>query len=145
MDDTPPRPAVAAAERAFVAKAILRLAALGDGISADLADSGLDATVINNSSVTTLLLLAESGPTRPVDLAGRAGMTTGGMTKVIDRLVDHGLVTRSTEGVSDGRGVLVDLTATGAGSVERLCAVTYPTVRQGLDDLISLRSEDGRP
>lgn len=138
MEHVPARLDTTDVQRMFAARALLLLASFGGAITAELVRSGLDETVANNSAVMTLLFLDESGPARPVDLAGRAGMTTGGMTKVIDRLEAHDLVSRSAEGLSDGRGVLIGLTATGVEMVRRLCDATYPTLWKGLVDLTDL-------
>jgi DNA-binding MarR family transcriptional regulator len=64
-------------------------------------------------AVLRLLQDAPDGqPMSPTRLAELVVRTTGGMTKVIDRLVRLGLV-RRTPDPNDGRGVLVTLTSKG--------------------------------
>lgn len=50
---------------------------------------------------------------RPGEVADRMGMTTGGSTKVIARLMDAGLVSRVFDADPDGRAVVVSLTEKG--------------------------------
>ncbi len=137
MDDAAPD-GTSTADRRFVMAALGALAALGETIIEDLVDAGVDASVVGNSTVATLLSLADAGSLRPVELARRVGMTTGGMTKVIDRLEARGLVRRDADGVDDGRAVLITLTASGARTVDTICDVSYPSVRKAIDDLTHL-------
>ncbi|MEZ4332823.1 MAG: MarR family transcriptional regulator [Myxococcota bacterium] len=54
----------------------------------------------------------------PTRLAQRLGHTTGGMTKILRRLEERGLVARSTD-PDDGRGRRVELTARGDATLGR--------------------------
>src|ERR1700730_2686028 len=74
--------------------------------------SGLD---LNDFDVISQLAQA-GGALRMTELAGRAFSSRSGLTRRIDRLVDEGLVSRTTaEG--DARGVVVTLTDAGAARV----------------------------
>ena len=57
------------------------------------------------TDVQCLGLLA-SGPAAPSDLAGQLGLTTGAMTKVLDRLERSGFVTRSPD-PTDRRRIVI--------------------------------------
>jgi DNA-binding MarR family transcriptional regulator len=89
-------------------------------------------------------------------LADAAVRTTGGMTKIVDRLERRGLVERTPDPV-DRRGVLVGLTEDGrefsrkasdAYSVgrdrilERLTSGERRTIERGLDRLVAAFEED---
>jgi DNA-binding MarR family transcriptional regulator len=60
----------------------------------------------------TVLRVLDPGPLSPSKLADEVLRTTGGMTKLLDRLERRGLV-RRTPHVNDRRGVLVELTGEG--------------------------------
>ena len=60
----------------------------------------------------SVLRVLGSGPLPPSRLADAVVRTTGGMTKLVDRLSRRGLVERVPD-PDDGRGVLVRLTAEG--------------------------------
>lgn len=59
-----------------------------------------------------VLVLLASGVVAPTDLSRTIGMTTAGMTNLLDRLEDEGLVRREPH-ATDGRRVLVTLTKKG--------------------------------
>ena len=140
MADTTDRRIHSDDQRAFSADVLVQLAALGGAITADVTEAGL-GEVSGNAPIMTLLLLQSNQPMRPRELADRVGMTTGGMTKVIDRLVDQDLVERETGTLSDGRGVLVKLTPTGTEKIALACDIAYPALRKAVDDLITLVDE----
>lgn len=123
----------------YAGRALLALTAVGNRIEGLLRAEGFDDYVIRNTPLATLLLLWFEGPLRPVALAERVGMTTGGMTKVIDHLAERDLVVRSSEALDDGRGVLVDLTDSGGDLVGRACAASFPALDEVADALIALR------
>jgi DNA-binding MarR family transcriptional regulator len=77
--------------------------------------------VSSNRSVQVLMQLKHGGPQRPRELQGRTGLTSGGLTKLIDRLVALGLVERHDRGgTGDGRAVLVRLTRAGHAAVRKI-------------------------
>jgi DNA-binding MarR family transcriptional regulator len=98
-----------------------------------LQDECLASFGISFADYATLRVLEYQGPggaVSPTRLAEIVVRTTGGMTKTIDRLERHGLVTRTPD-PTDRRGVLVRLTAKG----RRLCdnaSAAYIVVRQRL-------------
>lgn len=76
-----------------------------------------------------LRLRTESVPSR---LAAALGTDTAGMTRLLDRLEDKGLV-RRTRHPSDRRSVHVELTDTGATLTPRLAPVFGTVVRRSFD------------
>ena len=77
-----------------------------------------------NRSVQVLMLLHDRGPCRPRELQGPTGLTSGGLTKLVDRLAEIGVVERYDRGgAGDGRAVLVRLTRKGHATVRRLRGV----------------------
>ena len=66
----------------------------------------------NNLPIMVLASVLQEGPLRIGDLASRVGMTSGGMTKAIDRLELDGLVERIAD-VDDGRALRVAITEVG--------------------------------
>lgn len=116
------------------------MTAVGVAVTEDLTDAGVDPYLIRNHPMATLLMLADGGPMRPVELTERVGMTSGGMTKVIDKLEALGLVDRDADAVDDGRGVLVSLTQEGHRAARRILDVAAPALRKAVNDFRSLPS-----
>lgn len=74
----------------------------------------------SNADLVVLTWLSLDGPQRPRDLLQPTGLTSGGLTNLLDRLEAGGLVERSREVEEDGRGVLVTLTADGTEVIQRI-------------------------
>jgi DNA-binding MarR family transcriptional regulator len=97
------------------------MAEFGQFISAALAEASGDADVVDNQSIMVLIALDLEGPQRPGDLRDRTGLSSGGVTKVVDRLQDKGLVSRTYGAIpEDLRGVLIELTNTGRRFVQAI-------------------------
>ncbi len=111
---------------------------MGNAIEGVLGGVGVDPYIIRNTPLATLLLLRFEGPMRPTALSQRVGMTTGGMTKVIDQLGERGLISRGGELAEDGRAVIVSITESGRELADRVCASSYPVLREGADRLAAL-------
>ena len=80
-----------------------------------------DPELAHNSSLLTLSVLHLEGPQRPGDLQERTGLTSGGVTKLLERLESNGLVRRRTGKVpEDRRAVVVTITDKGAAQLQRL-------------------------
>src|SRR5205823_13332388 len=76
---------------------------------------------ITLSQFRLLVVLAARGPLKLATLAGRLGVSPSTATRTIDRLLHANLVTRDVNPRSR-REVVVALSATGAGVVERVTA-----------------------
>ena len=80
-----------------------------------------DEALVSNIAITTLISLHRDGPVRPNEITELTGVTSGGATKLIDRLERGGLVVREKGAVlADGRAVVVSLTDPGVMAVERI-------------------------
>jgi DNA-binding MarR family transcriptional regulator len=96
-----------------------------------LAGDLVEKTGLSLGDFDVLAQLANAGgELRMTDLAARAFSSRSGMTRRVDRLVDEGLVAR-TSSDADGRGVVVALTD---GGVARL-AETAPVHMRAVADL----------
>lgn len=69
---------------------------------------------LSTTASAALARLGREGPLRLTELARAEGVSQPGMTQLVGRLERAGLVTRSADG-TDGRGVLVEITASGLG------------------------------
>lgn len=92
---------------------------LGLALTAALVDVGF-GSISSNADIVVLATIRLDGPQRPSRLADVTGLTSGGTTNLLDRLEGARLVRRTTEGVDDGRGVLVEITPDGTTAIERI-------------------------
>jgi DNA-binding MarR family transcriptional regulator len=127
------------------ARGLITLVGAAISITDAIARLPVDPILTGNAPVAIILSVWRSGPMRPVDLGEIVGMTSGGTTKVIDRLENAGLVTKTKEGGdADGRAVYVDLTDLGRSVTERLLSELTSIMRELTDDLDAIRSEGAR-
>jgi DNA-binding MarR family transcriptional regulator len=71
--------------------------------------------------VTLLFSLDTEGPMRPTGIQQVTGLSSGGVTKLVERLEQRGLVARKTGAIDgDRRGVLVELTRRGRNTVRSM-------------------------
>lgn len=81
----------------------------------------LDAELISNASVMALFALEETGSLRPGQIQELTGLSSGGVTKMLDRLQSAGLVEREFRAVaSDRRASVVSLTSKGRRTTRRV-------------------------
>ena len=86
-----------------------------------------------NAEVAVLMRLLD-GPVRPRELLDLTGLSSAGVTNLVDRLDGHGLITRSHE-ANDGRAVVVTASTEGRALIETVLA----TVNTMFDSLLPLR------
>jgi DNA-binding MarR family transcriptional regulator len=93
---------------------IAQLARLGASVTAMLRAATPDPELATNVPVVVLFELRAAGPLRPSEIQELTGLTSGGVTKLIDRMEGHGVV-RRLDGHPEGdrRGVMVALTPAG--------------------------------
>jgi len=76
------------------------------------------------------LAVTEDGTSRPSWIARQVGMTSGGTTKVINRLESSGYIQRSFGLPGDRRGVAVTLTNAGFELLDQMTLEIDPHARQ---------------
>ena len=93
---------------------LLQLASLGNGATRAMSDATEMPDFMGNAPLQVLCLLDVDGPARPSTIGGVVGLTSGGTTKLLDRMEEAGLIHRAY-GVfaDDHRGVEVTLTPRG--------------------------------
>jgi len=102
-----------------------------------------DKHLVSNHSITTLIALRRDGTLRPAQIKDLTNLTSGGTTKLIQRMERGGLVRRDKGTVvDDGRAVVVSLTSAGATVAERIVAAEEPYLDALIDDLASLQKGD---
>lgn len=96
------------------ARLLLLLAEFGESVSQAMTAATREPDLVGNTPILVLSVLDLSGPQRPSELARRTGLSTGGLSKVLDRMEEAGAIRRERGAVSgDRRGVLVSLTERG--------------------------------
>lgn len=96
------------------ARLLLLLAEFGETVSQAMREATGEPDLVGNAPIRVMATLDLSGPQRPADLADLTGMTSGGLSKLLDRMEEAGAIERE-EGVvpGDRRGILVSLTERG--------------------------------
>ncbi len=100
-----------------IGEILFLLKRIGIDTTKAIEEAGL-ADIQSNRDCQVLSMLLREGPERPRDLLPRLGMTSGGLTKLLDRLENLHLVTREYGHVpGDHRGVTVTLTMAGTAAI----------------------------
>jgi DNA-binding MarR family transcriptional regulator len=111
------------AARARALQFLIRTGQLGEAISAGIAARVGDREIVGNLTVILVAQLYLRGQLRPVEIQEIAGLSSGGVTKLLDRMEDLGLISRAHGQVaSDRRAITVTLTDDGR-RIARLLAV----------------------
>jgi DNA-binding MarR family transcriptional regulator len=93
---------------------LLQLARFGSSVSDSLVQTTNEPDFVTNAPILVLCLLDLDGPARPGAIADVVDLTSGGTTKLLDRMEAAGLIHRVYGAIdSDHRGVQVELTARG--------------------------------
>jgi len=96
------------------ARLMLLLAEFGETVSQAMKEATGEPDLVGNAPIRVLATLDLSGPQRPADLAELSGMSSGGLSKLLDRMEEAGAIERVQGAVpGDRRGVLVSLTERG--------------------------------
>jgi DNA-binding MarR family transcriptional regulator len=99
---------------AAVQRLLLLLANYGQTVSRSIAAVSPDPELVNNVSLVVLCSLDLDGARRPGELQDLTGLSSGGVSKLLDRMEQAGVVKRAYGGVpGDNRGVLVSITRRG--------------------------------
>lgn len=89
---------------------------------------------LSTAASSTLARLSREGPQRLTELARAEGVSQPNMTQLVTRLERAGLARRTAD-ASDGRGVLVAVTSTGAEALDRRRAERARALRQLMEDM----------
>lgn len=126
----------------FARRVLLRLAETGHEWTAAIRDLKQGDALTDNLTLVVLCRLHEEGPLRPVQLQEAADITSGGMSKVLDRLEEAGLVARlGTRPPENRRGVEVALTKNGSTALAAVLAAVAPRVKRLMTDLARIAGE----
>lgn len=117
---------------------LLALGRVGRAVHDALTAHG-DAEFVGDAEVLVITSLDTQGPLRPSDIAQLTGMTSGGVTKLLDRLEKQELIVREFGVIPDDRrGTRLILTAQGeamADAIARALLSEIVALRQALDQL----------
>src|SRR4051812_4385888 len=96
---------------AAVARLLLLMSNYGRVVSRAMLEVSPDPELVTNASMIVLCSLDLDGPRRPGLLQDLTGLSSGGVSKLLDRMEGAGVVKRAYGGVpGDNRGVLVSIT-----------------------------------
>jgi len=102
-------------------RVLVTLGRIGHELSTALEARVADQELTSNVPVMVICELAMRGPLRPRQLQASTGLTSGGVTRQVDRLERQGLVTRSYGTLAkDRRATVIELTADGLQLSHRL-------------------------
>lgn len=126
-------------ERTDAQRVVLSLARLNLALSTAAARAAKDPDLASIQPILVLFALDMDGPMRPTGIQELTGLSSGGVTKLVERLEQKGLVSRKAGAVSDDRrGVLVELTRRGRNTVRSMAdsmAGALPEARPVATDL----------
>lgn len=94
----------------------------------------LNAHGLSRGELDVLGALAERGESgaRPRELSRRLLLTTGGLSNILRRLHDDGLIEREAD-ASDARSQIIRLTAAGSATAQEVGAATSQEIARALD------------
>jgi DNA-binding MarR family transcriptional regulator len=100
---------------------LVRMGEFGAFVSRRLSEVVGDELLVSNIAIVVLCRLDLEGPLRPNEIAELEDMTTGGVSKLLDRLESDGLVERRRGEVdADQRAVLVMITRKGRSLARKM-------------------------
>jgi DNA-binding MarR family transcriptional regulator len=103
-----------------VERLLLLVADYGRTLTKAMADAAPDPELVSNVSLVALCTLDLHGPHRPGVLQEVTGLSSGGVSKLLDRMEQAGVIKRTYGGVpGDNRGVLVSITRRGRSLMNR--------------------------
>lgn len=117
---------------------VIELARFGQALDVAIAEGIGDAELTANLPMMVLMELDTGGPRRPRELQRLTGLSSVQVTRLVDRLVERGVVSRATGGVpGDGRATVISLTPEG----ERVAGLAAVAFERYVDELrANLRS-----
>lgn len=131
------------------ARLLLLMAEFGQTVSQAMHAAAGEPDLAGNAPTLVLSSIDLSGPRRPSDLVKLTGLSTGGLSKLLDRMEELGAIRRERGAVSgDRRGVLVSLTDRGAELVRVLAAELeerLPATRALVEEIADVLPEPEAP
>ena len=129
---------------------LLQFARFGSAVSDSLVAATNQPDFVTNAPILVLSLLDLDGPTRPGAIAEVVGLTSGGTTKLLDRMESAGLIQRTYGAIdNDHRGVQVELTRGGRTLLREATAALLahlPDATATVKEIVSLMEElEGSP
>lgn len=113
---------MSSSEHASIQRAIVLLAHLGMGVGQAIAEV-TDAETSGNAPVALIFTLDLEGPQRPGAIQEITGLSSSGVSRLLDRMESGGLISRKPGHIEgDRRGVLVALTPAGRRQSRRMAA-----------------------
>lgn len=94
---------------------------------------------MNANDLDCVHVLSREGPMTAGELARHCGMTSGGLTGLVDRLVEHGLAKRQPD-ENDRRRVLISSSIT-PEVIDKICNF-YAPLQALLDEFITQSTDD---
>lgn len=109
-------------------EALLRLAEyalqMNTAIRETARDLDLNPDAVSNAGMSVLIRAGNGDLLRPGDVQEITGLSSGGVTKLLDRLQDAGYITRRYGEIEgDARGVSIHLTKAGTRVVEKVASL----------------------
>ncbi len=117
-----------------VEQALIRISRIGNGREAARIRSERTGMFLSRPSVSVLMALQAAGPVRLTDLSHRTDLEAPLISREVRDLGEAGLVRRAAD-KTDGRALIVALTAKGRRTIERYLA--------GADEIVDRRSIRG--
>lgn len=110
-------------DRRIALALLLNLARVGGAVTAEM--QRREIIVTGNAEVLVLVTLDTVGPQRPTDLMEITRLSSGGMTKVLDRLEALALITRAHGQIAgDRRAIVIAVTPEGHATAETIIQAT---------------------
>ena len=121
-----------------VQRLVAALAKVGTTIGGAMAGVA-DEEMTGNAPVLVLFSLDLDGPQRPTALQEITGLSSGGLTRLVERLETAGLVTRRSGALAeDRRAVLVALTPRGRRTARAMAAAGAASIEEHRDLMTDL-------
>ena len=118
---------------------LLLMANYGRVVNRAMVGVASDPELVSNVSLVVLCTLDLDGPRRPGILQDVTGLSSGGVSKLLDRMEQAGVVKRTYGAVpGDNRGVLVSITRRGrtlTGRLSSAVAAQLPEARTLVKEL----------
>lgn len=125
--------------RVFSARALITFAESGMAATRVLDEVVPQSTLRDNAPMLVALHLWLSGPMRPSEIASLIGITTGGSTKIVQKLEKAGVVSKQPD-AEDGRVIIVALTVEGRRAVEVATEALVPVMERAVKHLDALHT-----